>query len=417
MGRGNVAIVCALTGVAFALRLANLDQSLFQDEYWTYGVVTTNGLFDVASTVAHNNEITPPLPFLFSWLAAQLGDPTVSIRIPSLILGTATVPLIYLLGKRVAGNTAGLIAAGIMALSPFAIFYSTEARAYATMVFLVALSTLALLHALEGGRRAWWVVYGVAVCLALYTHYTAVFVLAAQAGWAFWTHRDQLRSLVIVHVAIVVGYLPWLPGFLEQRGKSGNIEAIGAIGLNKVGGDLDPHHVTAGGFFETLAWLLPGHPFIGLGTLPGHVSVVLLVLAVAATAIALFARLRTRGLPRWAPDRPTVLIGILAVATPVGLAPLRRGGRRPLHTEESQRLDPGSCHSRGAFLASGGPRLAAVTASLVLLAIGIGAVKTLDRDNERPAFREVAQYLDARRDPGTGVVDQSERAASGARRA
>src|SRR6188472_414735 len=100
MGRGNMAIVCALTGVAFALRLANLDQSLFQDEYWTYGVVTTNGFFHVASTVAHNNEITPPLPFLLSWLAAQLGDPTVSIRIPSLILGTATVPVIYLLGKR-----------------------------------------------------------------------------------------------------------------------------------------------------------------------------------------------------------------------------------------------------------------------------------------------------------------------------
>ncbi len=407
MGRGNVAAVCALTAAALALRLANIDQSLFQDEYWTYGVVTRHGFFHVASTVAHNNEITPPLPFLLSWLAAQLGDPKLWIRVPSLLLGTATVPVIYMLGKRVAGNTAGLIAAGIMALSPFAIFYSTEARGYAAMVFLVTLSTLALLHALEGGRRAWWVVYGVAVCLALYTHYTAVFVLAAQAIWAFWTHRQQLRTLVIVHVAIVIGYLPWLPGFLEQRGKTNNIESIGAIGLNKVGGDLDPHHVNAVGVLKSVARLLPGHPFLELDTLPGRLSVALLLIAVAATAVALFLRPGNRTSPRWSPDQQTVLILILAVITPVGLLLYAAVGEDLYTPRNLSASIPALAVVVSAFLAAGGPRLVAVTASLVLLGFGIGAVKTLDRDNERPAFREVAQYLDDTTRPDDLLVDQS----------
>ncbi len=408
MGRGNVAAVCAFTAVAFGLRVANLDQSLFQDEYWTYGVVTTNSLTGVVSDVAHNNEITPPLFSVLAWLTAQLGDPKVWIRVPSLILGTATVPVTYLLARRIAGNTAGLIAAGIMALSPFAIFYSTEARAYGPMVFLVALSTLALLHALEDGRRGWWIVYGVAVCAALYTHYTAVFVLAAQGLWAFWTYRDQLRVLLIVHVAIVIGYLPWMPGFLEQRGKTNAIETIGAIGLNRVGGDLDPHHVTAGGVFESVARLLPGHPFLGLETMPGRIGLAFIVFAVAATIVAGLVRLRTRPPKRWvAADRRTVLIVILALATPVGLLLYAAVGD-DLYTPRNMSASiPALAIAVGAFLSSGGPRLAAVTATLLLAGFAIGAVKTFDRDNQRPAFREAAQFLDDATGPGDQVVDQS----------
>ena len=45
----------------------------------------------------------------------------------------------------------GSAGAAFVALSPFAIFYSTEARPYATMAFLVALSSLALISALEDG--------------------------------------------------------------------------------------------------------------------------------------------------------------------------------------------------------------------------------------------------------------------------
>ena len=65
------------------------------------------------------------------------------------------------------------------------IFYSAEARGYGILMALALLSTWSLLVAVDDGRRRWWVVYGLSVCLAAYTHYTAVFVLAAQFGWAF----------------------------------------------------------------------------------------------------------------------------------------------------------------------------------------------------------------------------------------
>src|SRR5438874_2417330 len=82
--------------------------------------------------------------------------------------------------------------AALVAIAPFAIFYSTEARAYGTLAFLVAFSTYALLRALESSERRWWVAYGVASCAALYAHYTAIFPLAAQVAWAAFVHRDRL---------------------------------------------------------------------------------------------------------------------------------------------------------------------------------------------------------------------------------
>ena len=44
-----------------------------------------------------------------------------------------------------------------MAVSSFTVFYATEGRTYTTMLLLVALWTLALLSALDSGKRIWWV--------------------------------------------------------------------------------------------------------------------------------------------------------------------------------------------------------------------------------------------------------------------
>jgi 4-amino-4-deoxy-L-arabinose transferase-like glycosyltransferase len=169
---GALIALIGITAVGFALRVAGMDQSLYGDERYTYSIVTGHGLGGVWHQV-YSTSITPPLHYYLAWLSVQFGgDKTILVRLPSLLLGTATIPLLYVLAKRIGGTAVGLLAAGLLALSPFAIFYSTEARAYETVVFLVTVSTLALLKARDGGR-AWWVVYIIASCAAIWAHYTA----------------------------------------------------------------------------------------------------------------------------------------------------------------------------------------------------------------------------------------------------
>ena len=217
-----VVAVALLTAIAFALRLSQIHQSLYGDEVFTYQDIHGRGFGAVLTTVHTGGENSPPLFFLLAWLTAKLGNPTVWLRLPSVVLGAATVPLVYAIGRETVGRMAALIGAAFFTTSSFTVYYGTEARPYATVTFFVALSTLALLRAVATREPRWWILYVVAAGAAAYTHYTSIFVLVVQAAWSIWRCRDRVRQpLVATGVAVLV-YLPWLP---HLRGKE-----LGVIG-------------------------------------------------------------------------------------------------------------------------------------------------------------------------------------------
>ena len=97
---------------------------------------------------------------------------------------------------------------------------STWARSYSLAMVLGLLSTLALLLAIERRTAWWWVAYAGLSCAALYTHYTAGFVLAAQFAWAFVFHPTMRRPLLLANLAAAAAFLPWLPGLLEELSRA-----------------------------------------------------------------------------------------------------------------------------------------------------------------------------------------------------
>ena len=134
--------------LAFGLRLHGIHQSLFGDDVLFLRIVDDHSLGEVLSLVRSGEE-TPPLSFLVGWALASGNPATVLVRLPSLVASVATIPLVYLVGRRTVGGAAGVVAAAWLALSPFAIFFGTQARPYAQVEALVLASTLALLAALE----------------------------------------------------------------------------------------------------------------------------------------------------------------------------------------------------------------------------------------------------------------------------
>ena len=162
IGRAPAA-VALLTLLAFAVRAWGFRQGLLGDELFAYSEIHGQSLGGVLREVRESVEVSPPLFFLLASLSAKLGDPTVWIRLPSLLLGTALVPLTFVLGRMTAGRGAALCAAALVTISPFAIFYADEARPYATLTFFAArsspaaccpaLETLALVDRLCGQHR------------------------------------------------------------------------------------------------------------------------------------------------------------------------------------------------------------------------------------------------------------------------
>lgn len=74
-----------------------------------------------------------PLHSVLIWAVVNLiGQSEVSLRLPSALFGILTIPAIFMLAKRLFGSVrTALIGATLVALSPYAIWYSQEARMYA----------------------------------------------------------------------------------------------------------------------------------------------------------------------------------------------------------------------------------------------------------------------------------------------
>jgi mannosyltransferase len=116
---------------------------------------------------------------LDGWLRV-FGDSETAVRSLTAVSAGLAVPVVALLGIRLFGRVAGLVAGLLLALDAFYVQYAQSARAYGLVVLLVALSSYFFVAELQAPSRSHRVGYVVASALAVYAHYFAVLVLLAQ---------------------------------------------------------------------------------------------------------------------------------------------------------------------------------------------------------------------------------------------
>ncbi len=117
--------------------------------------------------------------FLHFWIQV-VGTGEAQVRVISALFGTATIPLIYVAGRRVQGQTLGLLAAFLLTISPFHIWHSQDAKMYTFVVFITLLSTLLYFEAVARDTPRWWLIYLLVTWIALYAHILAGLILLAQ---------------------------------------------------------------------------------------------------------------------------------------------------------------------------------------------------------------------------------------------
>src|SRR5688572_6555207 len=173
--------VFAVTAVAALLRLATLGlQSYELDEAATVYVIR-RPFTDMLHGIARH-ESTPPLYYVLAWLWAQaFGTGEVGLRLFSAVAGVATVPVVYAVGRTLASRHIGLVAASLVATSPYLVFYSQEARSYALFALLSMAGVLCCVRAIQNpGARTFGLWAGVSIA-ATATHYFALFPWAGEA--------------------------------------------------------------------------------------------------------------------------------------------------------------------------------------------------------------------------------------------
>ncbi|MDA1196116.1 MAG: hypothetical protein O2894_13175 [Planctomycetota bacterium] len=231
----RVLVNVILAGALFRL-LGLATHSLWLDEGATWAWATAPTWQGTMFAEANH----PPAWWLVTraWIGAFGSDSEAALRAPAAILGILTIPLAWLLGRRLLdpthrparggfdrtaddgrGARAALWFAGFIALSSYFIEYSQEARMYAALIAESIGLSLLYLRWLDRGDRLSLVAYALLGALALHTQYFALWVLAGHGAHALWlAHSGKRRGVSFdarpFLAALVTAGLLFVPWFI-----------------------------------------------------------------------------------------------------------------------------------------------------------------------------------------------------------
>ncbi len=211
--------------------------SLWLDEGATWSWVVRPDWWGPEGTIlAEANH--PPAWWIITrlWVEGFGSDTELALRAPAAICGILTIPLAWMLARRLLDPTArparggfdrtpddgsgarqALWFAGFVALSTYFTEYSQEARMYALLILEGLGLSLLYLRWLDRDDRLSLVGYALLAALALYTQYFALWIVCGHGVHALWLWRRGAktgatfnpRPFVLACVAAGLLFIPW----------------------------------------------------------------------------------------------------------------------------------------------------------------------------------------------------------------
>ncbi|MBN1889214.1 MAG: glycosyltransferase family 39 protein [Thermoflexales bacterium] len=213
---GIIAILCLATALRFA-DLERVPAALNVDEalngYEAYSLLKTGrdewGTPWPVLIRGFNDYRRPAIVYTAIPFVAMLGLSTFSIRATAATWGILTVLLTYCLARDMVNKQAGLLAALMLAVSPWHVHFSRSGREAATAIFTIVLGLWCGWRWYKKRQAGWLIGAGVAFGLSFYTYNTTQAftpLMLAVCGLIFartlWQHRHL--SLATTAVLAVV---------------------------------------------------------------------------------------------------------------------------------------------------------------------------------------------------------------------
>lgn len=206
------------------MRLVGLgSESYWFDEIWAVKQSRVS-LGEVLAGL-RAEDVHPPLwPLMLHGWLRLLGEGEAAVRLLPALLGTATVPLFAFTLRRLQGGLVGLLGGALLAVHPYAIEFSQEARAYALLLLLsaallwITVTLLAEAQLTARRRRNLGAAWALVAALLLYTHVFGALVDLG-LGLVLLAQPAHRKAVVAAGVAALALYAPWVPSQLAQIGR------------------------------------------------------------------------------------------------------------------------------------------------------------------------------------------------------
>lgn len=207
-----ILIIC----LGLCLRLVSLNQSFWLDEA-AQAEMSVKSLSFIWS--GRGGDFHPPLFYFLAHFWLNVSHSEIWARLLPVLFGVTTIWLIYFLaGMLIPVKKISLfrfefsspeIAAFLLAINPYHIYYSQEFRAYSLLALLATLSMYLFL-------KKQYVFLTLINILLFYTHYSAIYIVVTQLILAKVYYPKIFRPFVVSLIFSLLVFLPWAPQFKQQ---------------------------------------------------------------------------------------------------------------------------------------------------------------------------------------------------------
>ncbi|MCA9572790.1 MAG: glycosyltransferase family 39 protein, partial [Myxococcales bacterium] len=228
-------MLAAILLVAAGLRLADLgDRTMGHIEAYVpgiefpYGIAAPHPRITLWETLKGSfEEPHPPAWYVLNWPWTKVfGDELFWLRLPSVLAGLLGIWLIYRVAADHLDRTTGVVAAMILAVHGYHVFWSQIARPYSLSPTLALLGTVLLTRAVGDGARRWRLGYAATSLIGLATSYYYWPFFGAQMLWVFlatagrrpaWRGilREQLAVLTLATPVVALALFQSRESYLE----------------------------------------------------------------------------------------------------------------------------------------------------------------------------------------------------------
>jgi 4-amino-4-deoxy-L-arabinose transferase-like glycosyltransferase len=226
-----------ITLVAAALRFYKLGEwSFWIDEIFTIGRVQAH--YGSLEAIIHN------IPPNWSWMPLSLiatagvlnvlGISEWSARLVPALIGIISIPVLYFPVKRLFGPGVGLLTVLLLAVSPWHLYWSQNARFYTSLMLLYSLALFAFFYGIERDRPGYILAFIVLVYLATSERLFALFIVPVVAFYVLALKVSPLEKPPGLRARnLILMILPGIAGGIVE------IHSLLSTGSSRFFGDWD----------------------------------------------------------------------------------------------------------------------------------------------------------------------------------
>lgn len=219
-----VILLLIATALGAGLRAYSVaDEYLWFDEIVSTIISTQPTIADVVEMAAQLDTHPPGYYLLLHLWQRAFGSSDAAVRSLSVVLGTAAVPAIFLVGRQLFGAVTGLVAAFTMAAMPTSVLFSQEARSYTLLTLAIILMWYFAIRISRRRDRAATVGFAATALVLPWIHYWGAVALAAAVLTALALaagdrrQRAHLLQMMPGIALATIGFVPWISVILNHQ--------------------------------------------------------------------------------------------------------------------------------------------------------------------------------------------------------